>query len=83
MKFDAIVFDTAPTGHTLRLLSFPSIMEKGAGKLFSLKNKFSGLFGQLSSLLGGSSADDIEDKFSKWQNLIEDIHKQFQNPVSI
>lgn len=82
MKFDAIVFDTAPTGHTLRLLSFPSVMESGTGKLFSLKNKFSGLFGQLTSMIGAAS-EEIEDKFSKFQNLITDIHKQFQNPVSI
>ncbi|NIQ04858.1 MAG: TRC40/GET3/ArsA family transport-energizing ATPase [Candidatus Korarchaeota archaeon] len=51
-EFDKIIFDTAPTGHTLKLLELPDALDSMLGKIirFRLKissfwNKFKGLFG--------------------------------------
>lgn len=51
-KFDLIIFDTAPTGHTLRLLELPKILEKGILKLIELKEKFGGMLTQMQAMGG-------------------------------
>lgn len=46
-----VVFDTAPTGHTLRLLNFPNLLDKGIEKIIQLKNKFEGILTSVNLLL--------------------------------
>ena len=47
LNFSVVVFDTAPTGHTLRFLSMPSLFEKGMEKFTQLKSQFGALFEQV------------------------------------
>lgn len=43
MDYSVIVFDTAPTGHTLRLIGFPGMLEGVMSKMSEMKDKFSGI----------------------------------------
>ena len=47
LDYSCIIFDTAPTGHTLRLLQFPTTLEKGLNKLMSLRGAFGGIMSQV------------------------------------
>merc|ERR1719157_205347 len=85
LDYDVVVFDTAPTGHTLRLLSFPTILEKAFGKLMDLKDRFGGLIGQASALFGGGAPDQVQEaivgRLEETRTVINKVNDAFQNPV--
>nr|POF01091.1 atpase get3 [Quercus suber] len=84
MEYEVIIFDTAPTGHTLRFLQFPTVLEKALEKLSQLSQQFGGMIGNLVNARGGlpngQSFDDVLQKMEELRNTIGDVNKQFKNP---
>lgn len=51
-QFQRVVVDTAPTGHTLRLLSFPEFLNSFLGKILRLKRRIDSLISSVKNIFG-------------------------------
>ena len=69
MDYEAIVFDTAPTGHTLRLLQFPTTLQKGLEKLMSLKGTIGSTLGPIAAMLGINMDDAQSQLLGRMEGL--------------
>ena len=63
-EFDVVVFDTAPTGHTLRFLGLPELMDKYMSKMIKFKKQMSGFMKMMKKMMpfGGKGEDIDYDK---------------------
>lgn len=69
MDYESIVFDTAPTGHTLRLLQFPTTLEKGLGKLQQMQATLGPMMGMMTNMMGGGGQGPPPDLFGQLREL--------------
>jgi arsenite-transporting ATPase len=60
-RHDVVILDTAPTGHTLRLLMLPELMDSWFGKLIEMKVRLARAGRFLRRLLPGSAAPDAAE----------------------
>jgi len=81
MEYSAIIFDTAPTGHTLRFLSFPSVLEKALAKISQLSGRFGPMFQQMSGMMGlNPNQEDLLGKLEGMRSIITEVNNQFKDP---
>eukprot|EP00053_Salpingoeca_punica_P010879 m.97245 g.97245 ORF g.97245 m.97245 type:complete len:324 (-) comp15520_c0_seq1:761-1732(-) len=80
LDFDVTVFDTAPTGHTLRLLQLPQSFVKGINKMLELKGMFGGLLNQFAGAMGmGGGEMDFTAKAEQMKKDVETLSAQFKD----
>ena len=72
-EYDIVVFDTAPTGHTLKLLQLPELTQNWLFRLIKMRRRLGGLMGGFKSLLGGGSDLDEQDAFDKLEELRDQV----------
>lgn len=84
LSYEVIIFDTAPTGHTLRFLQFPTVLEKALTKVSQLSMQFGpmlqNVIGARGGLPGGQSFDDLVEKLESLRATIGEVNTQFKNP---
>ena len=78
-KFKVVVFDTAPTGHTLRLLSIPRSIDKVLRQLIQMKSWVGGLVNTMSGSLGINSAINM-DQLDELLPVVERLNTELKDP---
>ena len=81
-RFDRVVVDTAPTGHTLRLLELPELMDTMIGRIMKLKQKFEGMMEGMKGMFGGEGADTERglDDLDELSDRIERLRTTLRDP---
>ncbi|CAM8975681.1 unnamed protein product [Rhodiola kirilowii] len=75
-SFTRIVFDTAPTGHTLRLLSLPDFLDSSIGKIIKIKQKIAMATSAFKNMLGqGKQQPQEQETSDKLEQLRERMTK--------
>lgn len=78
--FTRIVFDTAPTGHTLRLLSLPDFLDASIGKMMKLKKKLASATSAIKSVFGKEETrQDASDKLEQLRERMAKVRDLFHN----
>ncbi|WP_324661584.1 ArsA family ATPase [Haloarcula sediminis] len=83
-RFDRVVIDTAPTGHTLRLLELPETMDSMVGTILKLRERFSGMMDSVTGMFGGDDDVDAEAGIQDLEELsarIERLRAILQDPT--
>uniref|UniRef100_A0A0C9RW58 TSA: Wollemia nobilis Ref_Wollemi_Transcript_9655_1771 transcribed RNA sequence n=1 Tax=Wollemia nobilis TaxID=56998 RepID=A0A0C9RW58_9CONI len=82
--FTRIIFDTAPTGHTLRLLSLPDFLDASIGKIIKLKQKLASATDAIKSVFGkgGEARENATDKLEQLKERMAMVRELFRDKES-
>jgi len=82
-RWDRIVFDTAPTGHTLRLLDLPDVMDRGAAAALDLRSQVRRKVNAARTMVFGPMArraTDGPDEFTAMRERMQRTRTALRDP---
>lgn len=82
-EFDIVIFDTAPTGHTLKLIQLPEMTQTWLYRLIKMRRRIGGVMAGMKTLFGGSSGASEKEAFEKLEELrdqVEFAREHLRNP---
>jgi len=82
--YDIIIFDTAPTGHTLRFLSLPDVLDSWIGKIIKFRMRFANIANIVKKILPLAKEEEKPslgvDQLEAMKKRIEEAKKIFSDP---
>ncbi|MBI4163454.1 MAG: ArsA family ATPase [Candidatus Aenigmarchaeota archaeon] len=93
-EYDVIIFDTAPTGHALRFLLLPEVLDSWIGKLIRMRMKITAVTGIIKKILpfgekkdgdefGGKELEAMKKRIEMAKKILTDKQKTHFNLVLI
>ena len=93
-EYDIFVFDTAPTGHALKFLSLPEVLDSWVGKMIKFRMRFAGIANLFKKILpfgkpdegpqiGTEQLDAMKERIEEARTILSDPAKTFYNIVMI
>ena len=76
-EYDLIIFDTAPTGHTIRFLSLPELLELWTSKVLKI---FRAMGGIKTMLFGSAQEKKIKEELERFSKRVAHIRRIISNP---
>lgn len=81
-EYDRILFDTAPTGHLLKLLEMPDKLDSFLGKIIKFRLKLASFWDRFKGLFGmgeGNPQEMMLKSLETMKNQVEDLRKVLQD----
>ncbi|MED5271840.1 MAG: TRC40/GET3/ArsA family transport-energizing ATPase, partial [Candidatus Thermoplasmatota archaeon] len=76
-EYDLIIFDTAPTGHTIRFLSLPELLEVWTTRALKM---FRAMGGIKTMLFGGKQEKAIREELERFRKRVAHIRRVISDP---
>jgi arsenite-transporting ATPase len=81
--FDLVIFDTAPTGHTLRLLGLPETLSGWIGKLIKMRMRIGSMFSAIKRMFAREEkdSDNSLEVLERLNQSILNAREDLTNPI--